>query len=797
MFERLNQPISFRRKPTDENAGPEVVAATQAPTAVSDATGKPKPRSLLARLNQPISLGSKSKKGVVASELETAPAPAMESAERVPTPSEPVISENASVSADVKRVVVVSESEPASSVETETPKPRSLLARLNQPISLGSKSRKGGVAAELESAPEKATATGSTEGVTAPGEPAMAESPSVPSHADPLVVASEPARTEDDGVVAVTESVSVDADEHPSPQEPVTADADRDASVSESGSVDAERVASEARAASGASVAAVSESVSADADDPLDATAPVGDASAVRAATPYLRAATPEPAGVDRGPEVPAPSFPAPLPAVATVSASPTPVGDAAPDPIAVSATDPAAVVPDGVTGKRGARLGRLNQPISLGRKTKVKVAAPTPLASTASTRERGSRLGRLNRPIPLGRKSSPGEPPSGAPRAAPRRAVHVPQRGRRMRNLVGLEIEPGQLVAARSHVNGKLVVERAVGAPLAPNIVRDGEVTDVEGLSSALSDLFDGSGLDRRVRIGIANQRIVMRQIDLPPILDPKELANAVRFQAQDEIPMPIESVVLDYHALGIVETEHGARLRVLLVAARRDMVDRVILAARQAGLRPEGVDLSAFGMIRALRPADLAETDQVLYLAIGGITNLAIASGSTCEFTRVIMTGIDTIVAEVAGRAGLPHPDARRLVSSISASIVGPRPVSESQAAEPTLPGRGESPGGASADHAEFARTALSDGVRRIAAEVRNSLDFHLGTNGDTPIARTVLTGPALDLEGFDQALGRELGMPLTRGEVALASPSASGHVPMSRLAVAAGLSVEEGPQ
>ncbi len=205
---------------------------------------------------------------------------------------------------------------------------------------------------------------------------------------------------------------------------------------------------------------------------------------------------------------------------------------------------------------------------------------------------------------------------------------------------------------------------------PIAPNLVRDGEVTDVDGLSSALADLFDGSGLDRRVRIGIANQRIVMRQIELPPILDPKELESAVRFQAQDEIPMPIESVVLDYHPLGIVEVDGSARMRVLLVAARRDMVERVLLAARQAGLRPEGVDLAAFGMIRALRPLDVPDGERVLYLSIGGMTNLAIAAGPTCEFTRVITHGIDQIVGEVAARAGMPFADARRLIASVSGS-------------------------------------------------------------------------------------------------------------------------------
>jgi type IV pilus assembly protein PilM len=403
--------------------------------------------------------------------------------------------------------------------------------------------------------------------------------------------------------------------------------------------------------------------------------------------------------------------------------------------------------------------------------------------------------LQRLNQPISFRRKLASAPEPGSA-----QSMVRRPHRSRRVRNLVGLEIEPGQLVAAKSHVNGHVVVEKAVGTPIPPNLVRDGEVTDLDALTSALSDLFSGSGLDRRVRIGIANQRIVMRQIELPPILDPKELDSAVRFQAQDEIPMPIDSVVLDYHPLGIVEVDGAARMRVLLVAARRDMVERVLLAARQAGLRPEGVDLAAFGMIRALRPMDIAETDRVLYLSIGGLTNLAIAAGGTCEFTRVITSGIDHVVGEVAARAGLPFADARRAVAAVSDGVMLPRaelasspPPAEPESSPPALGAHDA----VSDETAEVARTALADGIRRIASEVRNSLDFHLGAHGETPIARAVLTGPALDLAGFDVALGRELGLPLTRGEVALASPSAAGHVPMSRLAVAAGLSVAEGPK
>jgi hypothetical protein len=57
--------------------------------------------------------------------------------------------------------------------------------------------------------------------------------------------------------------------------------------------------------------------------------------------------------------------------------------------------------------------------------------------------------------------------------------------------------------------------------------------------------------------------------------------------------------------------------------------------------------------------------------------------------------------------------------------------------------------------------------------------------------------MCGPALDIAGFEDALSRELGILVARADIALASQSAAGRVPLSLLAVAAGLSVAEGPK
>jgi type IV pilus assembly protein PilM len=340
---------------------------------------------------------------------------------------------------------------------------------------------------------------------------------------------------------------------------------------------------------------------------------------------------------------------------------------------------------------------------------------------------------------------------------------------------LVGLELDSSGIHAAAVSASGHIEIKHAASAPLAPGVVRDGEVVDVEALAEALRGLWrDDKSLDRRVRIGIANQKIVVRVIELPPIEDAKELAQAVRFHAQDEIPMPLDSAILDFHPLDIISTEQGLRQRIVLVAARRDMIDRVLAAARAAGLRPEGIDLSAFGMVRALHGiAAAAATDMgeaVLYVSIGGLTNLAVAEGTICTFTRVVGSGLEQFAVELAERRQLTLEHARGWLAH-----VGLEQPLELVDGDPEIIAE--------------ARTILEEGVRRIAGDVRNSIDFHHAQGTAKPVARCVLTGPAAAIPGFTAALGLQLGMPVHDGVVSGAPLGLDAS-----LAIAAGLAVPE---
>jgi type IV pilus assembly protein PilM len=336
---------------------------------------------------------------------------------------------------------------------------------------------------------------------------------------------------------------------------------------------------------------------------------------------------------------------------------------------------------------------------------------------------------------------------------------------------VVGLELDPSHLAAAEVSVNGSITVTRGAVASLRPGIVRDGEVGDPQALTDALKTLFAEHDLPRRVRLGISNQRIVVRALDLPPIDDPKGLAAAVRIEAPDHIPMPMDEAILDFQPLGKVVNAQGQdRSRVVVVAVRREMIDRLVGAVRQAGLQLEGIDLSAFAMVRAVGESD---ENAVLYVNVAGLTNVAVANGSGCLFTRASSGGIDAMVNTLSERGGLTTEHAREWLKHVGLAT----PIDEVEGDEAIV---------------SATRAVLEEGVHQLADSVRNSLNFYRTQESSERVERGVVTGPVVEIPGFVEQLSSELRLPLEHAVVAVEGEQPSAAL----LTVAAGLAVEARP-
>jgi type IV pilus assembly protein PilM len=375
---------------------------------------------------------------------------------------------------------------------------------------------------------------------------------------------------------------------------------------------------------------------------------------------------------------------------------------------------------------------------------------------------------------------------------------------------MVGLDVEAGSIAASEVQRNGSVQVTKFGTMPLGSGIFREGEVADADALGETLKELFAQHGLSKDVRLGIANQRVAVRNLRLPNIEDEQELETAIRFQAQDHIPMPLEQAVMDWQVVGRTTAEDGSqRVDVVAVAARRDMLATWMDALGQAGLKPTGIDLSAFGMVRALareayqgvgtgnfvdapnqpagtyeerlalaqaeggeQPAQPQADPVKLYCNLGDVTNLAVARGSTCLFTRVSSFGVEGIAQKLAERRQLTLEHARQWLVHVGLE----RPA-ESVDGDP--------------ETVAATRDALVEGAAKLVDELRLSLEFYAAQEGAAPVDGVVVCGPGTRIAGLAERLQRDLGQRFEIGR-----PSALAHLgddDAARLTLSYGLALE----
>jgi Tfp pilus assembly PilM family ATPase len=164
----------------------------------------------------------------------------------------------------------------------------------------------------------------------------------------------------------------------------------------------------------------------------------------------------------------------------------------------------------------------------------------------------------------------------------------------------------------------GKPVLSTLGSISMPKGAVSGGEIVDIQTVAESIQSLMKKVGLkDKNVVLGVGNQRVIVRLVEMA-YMEPKELASAIKFQAQDFIPIPVEDAIIDYEIIDDYINEEGERLlQIILVAAHRGMVSLFIEAAEKAGLKPEIIDINAFAVARSLlRSTELIKPEEATYL-------------------------------------------------------------------------------------------------------------------------------------------------------------------------------------
>ena len=381
-------------------------------------------------------------------------------------------------------------------------------------------------------------------------------------------------------------------------------------------------------------------------------------------------------------------------------------------------------------------------------------------------------------------KEKKPREPRERKPKAPKVKAARG-GKGAGAKRLVGLKVGASQLAAARIANNGSAELLQVAREPLEPGIVVGGELRDPDALAAALKDFFTKHKLPKKgVRLGIANNRIGVRTFDIAGINDQKQLTNAIRFRAQEALPIPIDEAVLDFQVLGEgVDDEGQPTKRILLVVAYRELIDRYIDACKKAGIQLVGIDLEAFALLRALQaPQDGTGADPSAALVAVSIghdrSTFAVSDGRICEFTRVLEWGgaaLNVAIARALDAAPSEVDGVKRALALTDEMV----------------------PDGLTAEQARKARDAMRRAIQTFARELVSSLQYYQNQPGSLGIGEIVLTGGTAHLHGLAGELERLIGVRVRVGDP-LARMKVSKRVgeaeQVGSLAVAIGLGIED---
>jgi type IV pilus assembly protein PilM len=351
-------------------------------------------------------------------------------------------------------------------------------------------------------------------------------------------------------------------------------------------------------------------------------------------------------------------------------------------------------------------------------------------------------------------------------------------------RRLVGLKIGASQIAAARVSNNGSAELLQVARQALDAGIVVGGELREPEKLSDALRDFFKKNNLPKNnVRLGIANNRIGVRTFEIVGVDDPKQLDNAIRFRAQDALPIPIEDAVLDYQILSETTAKDGQNVKnVLLVVAHRELVDRYVGACRSAGIQLVGIDLEAFALLRAMSAPRETEAETALVVVAVGHdrSTFAVSDGRVCAFTRVLEWGGNSLDVALAG-------------------VLDVAPI-EAEAVKRTLGlDAAVAPPGLTDVQFEEAKDAIRRQIQSFARELVSSLHFYQNQPNSLSIGEIVLTGGTAHMSGLAEELHHLIGVNVRVGDplqrVRVGKKAIDGtEAQVGSLAIAIGLGIED---
>lgn len=312
------------------------------------------------------------------------------------------------------------------------------------------------------------------------------------------------------------------------------------------------------------------------------------------------------------------------------------------------------------------------------------------------------------------------------------------------MSSLVGVDIGSASVRAVEVKSPDKHpVIVRYAEVPLPEGSVRRGEVLEIATVATAIKRLWaNGRFGTKDVVLGMGGPRVLSRDLSVPraPLA---QIRETLPFHVQDLLPVPVAEALLDFYPISEGVGDTGPVVNGLLVAAIKEAVASNVAAVTRAGLRPQGVDLIPFALVRGLIPAG-GGRGLIAVVSVGAnTTNVVLVQDGVPQFVRIIPAGGDDITRALVARLQLSPGQAETAKRELGLTQNPLRP-----------------------EHRPAAEIIFEVGGEQVNA-IRNTLSYYTNSRPGAVIDRIVLSGGGSQLAGLPRALSDLSGIPVSPAE------------------------------
>jgi type IV pilus assembly protein PilM len=279
----------------------------------------------------------------------------------------------------------------------------------------------------------------------------------------------------------------------------------------------------------------------------------------------------------------------------------------------------------------------------------------------------------------------------------------------------------------------------RSLGqAALPSEAIVQGAFLNSSAIVDAIREAIDtGRIAGQNVAASVSGHSVIVKRVNLPQMTR-EELEDQIQWEAEQYIPFDVNEVNLDFQILDSNDEE--GQMDVLLVAAKKDLIDDYVQVINEAGLNPIAIDVAGFAIQNAYEANYQQDTDEVIALVnIGAqVVNINVLRSGIPAFTRDIMTGGAQYTEEIQKALSVSFDEAERIKKG--------------------NPEDGEQVQDVIPQEVEQAMRSVSD---TVIGEISRSLDFFAATSADARISKVLLSGGGSKIAGFAAAFKERTGL------------------------------------